>query len=246
VRPDKIVDLVGLDWDSAAKGRLDAAEASWAESASHARQLGWALLPQSLELLSGHLGQETLNNEQAVEGVVALQLATLGQVSAVLGGDDVFAQVVAGDGVLLLLDVVGGGDGDAAILGAELNLALFGLEALDVEAQVQHARAIESVDVDGVREGPELSHGSWAEDSIADARVEAVPRVLVGPVRWGVPGRWDVATEGRGPVPSKGRWDVPGRWEVAAEGRGSVPSEGRWDVPADWKLAPKFIGTFIG
>jgi len=221
--------LVGLDWDRASVHGLEVGEASWAESAEARGQLRWALLLDGLQLLSGQLWQEALDAEATIEGQVALQLA-LGQISAALSWDDELSAVVAGDGVLLVLDFVGSGDGDASLLKRNLDLDLFWLESLDVEADVQHARAINWVDVDWVREGAELSHRGWAERGIADVRVELVPPrwLLTEPVgvhvrapHWHVRApHWPVATEVRPVVAhwpaTEGRWETTeGRWETA-------------------------------
>jgi hypothetical protein len=233
-----INDLGGLDWDGASEHRLEVGEASWAESAEVVGQLRWALLLESLELLSGHLWQASLDAEQTIEGQVALDLA-LGQIDQILRWDDELANVVARNRAILVLNVVGSGDGDASLLGVDLDLDLFWLEALNIKAQVQHARAVDWRDVDWVHEGEELGHGGWAERSITDVRVELVPPrwLLVEPVRahwrrevrpvvphW--PG-WDVG--------AKGRWEsTEGRWE-STEGRW-VSTEGGW--PVDWRVHP--------
>jgi len=192
--------LAGLDWDRAAVHRFEVGEASWAESAKGVGQLRWALLLEVLELFSGHLGQDALDAEHAVEGQVTLQLA-LGQIDAILRWNDELADVVAGDAALLVLDVVASGDGDAVLLRVAFNLDLFWLESLDVKAQVEHARAVHWADVDWVREGEELSHRGWAEGRVTDVWVELVPpRWLlgepVGPVRarhWPVRAHWERA-----------------------------------------------------
>jgi len=105
---------------------------------------------------------------------VALDLA-LGQVSAIFGWDDELAGVVARNGVFLVLNFVASGDGDTTLLGANFALDFFWLEALDVKAQVEHARAVHWAGVNWVVEGEELSHRGWAERSITDVWVELVP-----------------------------------------------------------------------
>jgi len=176
-----LLHLVHLDWDRAAVHRLDAVEASRAEGARH---LGCVLLLEHLELLGGELWQEAFDAEHAVECQVTLEF-TLGKVATILRWNDELAGVVAGDGVLLVLDLGGGGDGDATLLGQKLALDLFRLESLDVKAQVEHARAVHWADVDRVGEGEEFSHRRWAERSVTDVRVELVPprRLLAHPVR---------------------------------------------------------------
>jgi len=241
-----VKDLEGLDWDGASVHRLEVGEASWAESAEVVGQLRWALLLESLELLSGHLWQASLDAEQTIEGQVALDLA-LGQINQVFRWDDELANVVASDRVLLVLDVVGSGDGDDALLGVDLDLDLFWLESLNIKAQVQHARAVDWRDVDWVHEGEELGHRGWAERSITDVRVELVPPrwLLAEPVRahWGRPvrahwrrpvGHWRRPVRGHwrpvGPVVGVHPWPVPG-WDVATEGGWVV----HWRVhPVGW------------
>jgi len=204
-----VTDLEGLDWDGASVHRLEVGEASWAESAEVVGQLRWALLLEGLELLSGHLWQARLDAQQTIEGQVALDLA-LGQINQVFRWDDELANVVASDRVVLVLDVVGGGDGDDALLGVDLDLDLLWLESLNIKAQVQHARAVHWRDVDWVHEGEELGHGGWAERSITDVRVELVPPrwLLAEPVGPVVRAHWRPVGHWRRPV---GHWRRPVR-----------------------------------
>jgi len=235
--------LVGLDRDRAAKVRLEGAEASWANGAivAHRRQLRWALLLECLELISSQLGHVAFNDKLAVKRVVALEVA-LREVSAEFRWNDELAEVGANNGVFLVLDFFLSLNGDAVILDAEVNLDLFWLEALDVEAQVEHARAINWADVDRVHEGEEFSHRGWAERSITNARFPLVPaaEVLRG-IPWSHGRRevaakvvWEVAAKVVWEVASKGGWEVAskGGWEVASKGGWEVASKGGWEVAA--------------
>jgi len=91
-----------------------------------------------LELLDGQAWQNRLDDQEALWGQARLEL-NLGQLNVELLWEDEAAGEVAGDVVLLLLNLVLGLDNDGALLVQDLNLDLLWLEALDIKAQVQGA-----------------------------------------------------------------------------------------------------------
>jgi len=190
--------------------------------------LGGGLVLDSLQLLNGDAWQNRLNDEQTVWGVARLDVA-LRQINAQLLWNVELAEVVAGDVVILVLDFVLGLNGDAALLWRNLDLDLFWLVALDVEAQVQVAGAI-WVDRDWVDKGVVLDNVGWAENDVAHLVWQHVAHPVVhgGHV---VAAEWEareLAAEWGHPV---GHWSPVGHWPVAGWSPvGGWTPVGHWPV----------------
>jgi len=209
--------LVHLDWNR--NGVADNWRHGWGV---WRRRLGRRLLLDSLQLLDGDAWQNRLNDQKTVWGVARLDGA-LGQVNSELFWNEELAQVVAGDLVLLVLDFSLSLNGDASLLGGDFNLDLLWLVALDVEAQVQVARAI-GVDGDWVDEGVVFDNVGWAENNVTELVWQNVASPVVHFaehwVEWHhVHRRWaaEFATEWHHPVVRRhgGHWVHPvGHWPV--------------------------------
>jgi len=152
--------LVHLDWDrdGVANWRHD-----WGVRGRSSLRGG--LLTNNLQLFDGDAWQNRFNDKQTIWSVARLDVA-LRQVDVQLLRNDELAHVVARNVVVLLLDFMLSLNGDASLLWRDFDLDFLWLVALDVEAQVQVARAI-WVDRDRVDKGVVFNHVGWAEDNIA-------------------------------------------------------------------------------